>query len=120
MHCILFTDVCEAILIFSKKRTGLGPHPPRNQTAKTAAKHNSCKFLCQEFCNPDTILQATLKDGGVPVQVFWPDGAERELTFLYSTCGCPVKVMAKRTGDRTLRTKDRSDHRDGILLDAPH
>lgn len=34
----------------------------------------------------------------------WPDGAEREVTFIYSACGCPVKVMVRREGDRTART----------------
>jgi hypothetical protein len=57
--------------------------------------------------NPLTILEATVKEaGGVPVNLFWPDGAEREFTFLYSACGCPVKVMARREGSRTARTKD--------------
>jgi hypothetical protein len=40
------------------------------------------------------------------VSEFWPDGAEREVTYIYSACGCPVKVVAKRVGDRTVRTKD--------------
>src|SRR5262249_21157715 len=51
--------------------------------------------------NPKSILEATIKDQNVPVSAFWPDGAQREATFLYSACGCPVKVTAKRTGDRT-------------------
>lgn len=37
---------------------------------------------------------------------FWRDGEEREVTFVYSSCGCPVKVMAKRTGEKTVRTKE--------------
>lgn len=56
--------------------------------------------------NPPTILQAWLKETGVPVTEAWPDGAEREVTFLYSACGCPVKAMCRRVGDRTVRTKD--------------
>ena len=56
--------------------------------------------------NPATILAAGVKEAGVPVAAFWPDGAEREMTFLYSACGCPVKAMVKRMGDRTVRTKD--------------
>ena len=32
-----------------------------------------------------------------------PDGEERELTFIYSAWGCPVKLFAKRVGDRTAR-----------------
>ncbi len=56
--------------------------------------------------NPATILEAQLKEPGIPVSVAWPDGAEREVTFLYSACGCPVKVMCRREGNRTVRTKD--------------
>jgi hypothetical protein len=56
--------------------------------------------------NPASILDATIKDQAVPISAFWPDGDEREATFVYSACGCPVKVMAKRVGDRTVRTKD--------------
>lgn len=56
--------------------------------------------------NPATILEAQLKEPGIPVAVAWPDGAEREVTFLYSACGCPVKVMCRREGNRTVRTKD--------------
>ena len=28
------------------------------------------------------------------------------MTFIYSACGCPVKVMCRRVGERTVRTKD--------------
>jgi hypothetical protein len=56
--------------------------------------------------NPPSLLAATLKEGGLPIHLFWPEGAEREITFLYSACGCPVKVMAKRVGDKLLRTKE--------------
>jgi hypothetical protein len=56
--------------------------------------------------NPQSILDAKVKDTSMTVREFWPDGAEREFTFIYSACGCPVKVMVKRTGDKTARTKD--------------
>jgi hypothetical protein len=56
--------------------------------------------------NPSTILQAGLKESGMAVDQAWPNGAEREVTFLYSGCGCPVKVMCQRVGTRTVRTKD--------------
>jgi hypothetical protein len=55
---------------------------------------------------PSSILDAMVKDLSVPVHDFWPDGQEREVTFVYSACGCPVKTMVKRVGDRTVRTKD--------------
>jgi hypothetical protein len=55
---------------------------------------------------PPSIFESKFMNGGVPVASLWPDGAEREITFIYSACGCPVKVMVKRVGDRTVRTKD--------------
>jgi hypothetical protein len=56
--------------------------------------------------NPGSILDATVKEMGVPVLAVWPEGMEREVTFIYSACGCPVKVMAKRVGNKTMRTSD--------------
>jgi hypothetical protein len=53
-----------------------------------------------------SVLDAKLRDTSVMVRDFWPDGAEREVTLVYSACGCPVKVMARRVGDRTERTRD--------------
>ena len=56
--------------------------------------------------NPATILDAKIKEAGILVRDFWQDGAEREMTFIYSACGCPVKVLARREGERTVRTKE--------------
>ena len=56
--------------------------------------------------NPATILQANIKELSVPLSSIWADGTEREFTFLYSACGCPVKAMVRRTGDRTVRSKE--------------
>ena len=53
-----------------------------------------------------SVMDAKLRDKGVLVRDFWPDGAEREVTLVYSACGCPVKVMARRAGERTVRTKE--------------
>jgi hypothetical protein len=56
--------------------------------------------------NPASILDAKVKEMGAPVTAVWPDGLEREVTFIYSACGCPVKVMVKRVGDRTVRASE--------------
>jgi len=56
--------------------------------------------------NPNSIIDARVKPGDLPVRDVWPDGEQRELTFIYSACGCPVHVLAKRVGDRTMRVKD--------------
>jgi hypothetical protein len=55
---------------------------------------------------PPSILDARMRDLNMPVRDFWPEGEERQVTFIYSACGCPVKVMARRQGERTVRTKD--------------
>ena len=55
--------------------------------------------------NPRTVLQAKAKEMGVLVGDIWPEGTEREVTFLYSACGCPVKVMTMRVGEKTIRTR---------------
>jgi hypothetical protein len=52
------------------------------------------------------VLDAYLQNSQQRARDVWPDGAERELTFIYSACGCPVKVMCRRAGERTARTKD--------------
>lgn len=57
--------------------------------------------------NPSSIIEARVKPGDLPVQDLWPDGQERELTFIYSACGCPVKLFARRVGDRTVRVSDK-------------
>ncbi len=56
--------------------------------------------------NPSSILDATLKESGADLRTVWPDGAEREFTYIYSACGCPVKAMVRRVGDRTERAKE--------------
>jgi hypothetical protein len=56
--------------------------------------------------NPSSILGAKVQGTTQLVRDVWPDGAEREVTFMYSACGCPVKAMVRRVGDRTVRTKD--------------
>jgi hypothetical protein len=55
-----------------------------------------------------SIMDLLVRDLGTPVRDFWPDGEERELTFLYSTCDCPVKARMRRVGDKTVRSKDFS------------
>jgi hypothetical protein len=56
--------------------------------------------------NPPSVLDARINGRTQLVKEVWPDGAEREVTFVYSACGCPVKAMVRRVGDRTVRTKD--------------
>jgi hypothetical protein len=89
--------------------------PPTKPPSSSFAGSSLFIMLADEKGNPQvldgskgahTILDAIVRDKGVLVRHFWPDGAEREVTFIYSACGCPVKVMAKRVGQTTVRTKD--------------
>ena len=56
--------------------------------------------------NPLTILDANIKELGVLLSSIWADASEREFTFLYSACGCPVKAMVRRVGNKTVRSKE--------------
>jgi hypothetical protein len=55
---------------------------------------------------PADLLDANIQGMEGPIRDIWPDSAVREITFLYSACGCPVKVMAKRRGNRIVRTEE--------------
>jgi hypothetical protein len=52
------------------------------------------------------VLDVPLQDSTTLVREVWPDGAEHEFTFIYSVCGCPVKVKVRRVGETTVRTGD--------------
>ncbi len=56
--------------------------------------------------NPTWIMDAVVREKGALLDMVWPSGVEHEVTFIYSACGCPVKVMARREGDRVVRTRD--------------
>jgi hypothetical protein len=65
--------------------------------------------------NPASVLDALVKETGSQVKSMWAEGEDREMTFIYSACGCPVKVMARRTGDKTVRVT--SKRQDGSVRD---
>jgi hypothetical protein len=69
---------------------------------------NGRSFMVDGSTGPSSIFSAILKESGLPVAQAWPEGAERELTFIYSACGCPVKVLCRRVGERTVRSKELS------------
>lgn len=56
--------------------------------------------------NPTWIMDAIVKERAALLDTVWATGVEHEVTFIYSACGCPVKVMARREGDRVMRTKE--------------
>ena len=63
-------------------------------------------FTIDGSTNPNSILDAKVKELNKTVREFWTNNTEREFTFVYSACGCPVKVMVKRSGEKTNRTKE--------------
>lgn len=52
------------------------------------------------------VLDVYLKDSTQKLRDVWPDKTVREFTYVYSACGCPVKVLVRREGNRTQRVKD--------------
>ncbi len=52
-----------------------------------------------------SVLDIYLQNSQQKLRDVWPSGAEREVTFIYSACGCPVKVMVERQGESVRRTK---------------
>jgi hypothetical protein len=81
------------------------PHPAKNLMILVDNGQGKL-WTIDGSSNPLSVLEANVKELGQPLKEIWPDGQDREFTFLYSTCGCPVKVMTRREGDRTRRTKD--------------
>jgi len=70
------------------------------------ADEQGADFLLDGSKVSESIFDAIVRDRRMPLREFWPDGAERQLTFFYSACGCPVKVLCRRIGERTQRTKE--------------
>jgi hypothetical protein len=81
------------------------PLPPKNLTIMIDSGKGTT-YTVDGSSSPPSIIEAKVKPGDLPVKDIWPDGESRELTFIYSACGCPVKVLVKREGDRTARVKD--------------
>ena len=82
------------------------PAAPKNLLILVDSGTSGKGFTVDGSNNPASVLEARAKELNVLVRDAWKDGEEREVTFIYSACGCPVKAMVKRVGDRTMRTKD--------------
>jgi hypothetical protein len=65
-------------------------------------------FTVDGSTGPPTIFEATLKESGVPVGQVWPEGEVRDLSFIFSACGCPIHVKCRREGSRTTRAEPAS------------
>lgn len=83
------------------------PSPFGGRSLTVLFDNGSGKLLTVDgSTNPTSLLDATLKESGQLLRDAWADGKEAEITFIYSACGCPVKVLCRRTGDRTVRVKE--------------
>jgi hypothetical protein len=82
------------------------PQAAKSLLILVGAGSDGKSFTVDGSNNPPSVLDARAKELNKLVRDAWHDGEEREVTFIYSACGCPVKVMVKRVGDRTARTKD--------------
>ncbi len=80
-----------------------------------AGPKNLTIYLDKGLGNRDNYVLDASRGGGSVMEIFlqntqqrvrdvWPEGADREVTLVYSACGCPVKVICRRIGDRTMRT----------------
>jgi hypothetical protein len=88
-------------------RITAGPtRPPAKSLNIYIADETDASWIIDGSGNPVSILDAKVRDKGIKVRDFWPDGSEREATFVYSACGCPVKAMVRRVGERTVRTNE--------------
>lgn len=56
--------------------------------------------------NVASALDVLLQNSQQKLRDVWADGSEREFTFIYSACGCPVRAKVRRVGERTQRTSD--------------
>jgi hypothetical protein len=94
-----------------KTRIVPATHPPTSSFAGKSLlimldDGNGKPYMLDGSKVSSSIFDAVVRDTGVPMREFWPEGAEREATFFYSACGCPVKVAVRRQGNRSVRTKE--------------
>lgn len=83
-----------------------GPPPPKKLTIIMADTNAGTSFMLDGSKGATRVLDVPLNNSPSLVRDLWPDGAEREFTFIYSVCGCPVKANVRRTGETTARTSE--------------
>jgi hypothetical protein len=83
-----------------------GPPPAEKQLTVMMDEEDGKQLLVDGSKSPTSILEAAIHQSPLLMKDHWPNGAERTVTFIYSACGCPVKVKVRRIGDKTVRTSD--------------
>lgn len=83
-----------------------GPPPKVKQLTVMLEEEDGKQAVVDGSKNPTTILDAAIHQSPLTMREYWPDGAERTVTFIYSACGCPIKAKARRIGEKTMRVSD--------------
>jgi hypothetical protein len=81
-----------------------GPPGPKNLTVIMDDKATGKSMMLDGSRGIGKVLDVPLHNTSNVVRDLWPDGADREFTYIYSACGCPVKAMVRRIGEMTTRT----------------
>jgi hypothetical protein len=80
---------------------------PQPKTLTILMTDNSGKTVMLDGTKGATrVMDVPLQNSTTTVREVWPDGEEREFTFTYSICGCPVKAKVRRIGELTARTTE--------------
>jgi hypothetical protein len=82
-----------------------GPVAPRNLTI-IMDDNAGTSVMLDGAKGAKHVLDVPIHNSTSRVRGLWPDGQEREFTFVYSACGCPVKVKVRRHGETTARTTE--------------
>ncbi len=83
-----------------------GPPPAKKLTIIMDDTNAGTSSMLDGSKGATRVLDVPLHNSPSLVRDLWPDGAEREFTFIYSVCGCPVKTKVRRTGETTARTTE--------------
>ena len=94
-------------VLWKARMVAEGPPPPEKAlTISMADPNGQMIYAVDGSKNPTNILTAALNQNPQTMKDYWPDGEERTVTFIYSTCGCPVRTLVKRVGEKTVRPSD--------------
>jgi hypothetical protein len=83
-----------------------GPPPSEKQLTVMMDEEDGKQVVVDGSKNPTSILDAAIHQSALTMREHWPNGTERNFTFIYSACGCPVKAKVRRVGEKTMRTSD--------------
>lgn len=81
--------------------------PPKEKQLTILMDDGTGKTLMLDGSKGATeILNVPFRDSPLMVRDLLPDGQEREFTYIYSVCGCPVKTKVRRAGESTSRSSE--------------